>query len=39
MRNISIVPPEAEEAGTFIHQSLPQSVEIAPEMQALEVWS
>lgn len=38
MRNLSIVSPEVEEAGKLIHQSLPQLVEVDPEMQALEVW-
>lgn len=37
MRNVSTIPSEAEEPETFIHQSPPQLVKVAPEMQALDV--
>lgn len=37
MRNVSTISSEAEEPETFIHQSPPQLVKPAPEMQALDV--
>ena len=37
MRNVSTIPSKAEELQTFTHQSPPQLVEVAPEMQALDV--